>query len=764
MTSLKRFTLALAGAASLAVLGAAAALAQEGELMEPPTQAEKERSSIFGRMVGRDKDDEDELKETLPGEAEEELGETEAPDLSGTLTDGDVVLSPEAVASAAGVTCEADALCLVDATGQPLRVLPRSFAALYADPAADAAVLSSAVSAFKPAFVFDRRGVDLSDPINPKGWYQVGYSTRRPVGWLKASDVLEWRQALLLEYIHPGTGADIRKPVLMFASEEALKDVVLASGRQRKVDELLASVEAGERPEGVIGREPPVFLNMNETFYFLPIIQWAEEESFDEPTHYLQVFAAVPGKRAEEAGQGTLEDEDFLKETLATMSGETQVDVVFVMDMTGSMQPYIDRVKAAVAQFAADLESRSASDNKVDFRFGLVGYRDSVEVTPDLEWSTKNFTPELVSAENLVQILNANAKAAEVSSDEWAEDVHGGVLEGISSAWREDEDKRHIRLIVLIGDASGHSVADEKKKQKNSAGMSEEDLNAMAVDKGIYVFGVYLKDDRAEPEWDKALDQFGRFARLPNAEDVGAIGVDADEGSQEGETIERATQEIGNWFTELLNAKSEEVEEFVQDDAPVELEPDALDSTVQTVETARGVVQAALVDWLGDAANPPKDFVSWVFDQDLSDINRPALGVRVLMTREQLDNVIRQSEVLLDALDTNIYGQVDFLNALKQTSAQTSLGLEVDPDLSLRDQEFLPKWVAALPYRSRALSMTPSEFANLSASERMEFRASLESKYKSYREIAGTPELWIKLDDSDTELQEVTAIPLSLLP
>jgi len=66
--------------------------------------------------------------------------------------------------------------------------------------------------------------------------------------------------------------------------------------------------------------------------------------------------------------------------------------------------------------------------------------------------------------------------------------------------------------------------------------------------------------------------------------------------------------------------------------------------------------------------------------------------------------------------------------------------------------------------RSRVLGMTPSEFTNLSSSERIEFRASLEAKYNSYREIANTPDIWLKLDEGDTELQEVTSIPLALLP
>jgi len=759
----------------------------EGELMEvldeveeEGQEAESEIMEVLEEVEEDGQEAEGELMETLEeadeqvAEGEEELmetleeGETETEAEAGTdettvspagLVPSGTELSPEAEASAAGVECADEGTCIVEATGQPLRILPRSFAALYAAPEADADVLSNAVSAFKPAFVFDRQGVDLSDPTDPKGWYQVGYSQRSPIGWMKAADVVEWRQALLLEYIHPGTGRDKRTPVVMFNDKASLSGLVTGGGRTGKVDDILEDIESGNRPDGVIGREPGEFLNINESFYLLPIIQWEREQAFDEPAHYLQLFAAVPGARAESAGEGTLESDNFLEETLTSVPEETQVDIVFVMDMTGSMQPYMDRVKDAVGQLATSLDNNS----DLDFRFGLVGYRDSIDVTPGLEWTTKNFTPELVKAGDLEALLESEAKAAALSSDEWAEDVHGGYLEGVNSAWRESDDKRQMRFIILVGDASGHDLGGNKKA-KNSAGMTEEELVNLARGKNIYSLGLYLQDDRAEPDWQKGVSQFGQLAALPDGRGQGVVPVDADAAADEESGIGATTEFVGMALVDFITADMSTRREMAEEIEPVDTDEEAPEDIVKSIEVARGVLQAGMVDWLGDGAQAPKDFVSWAFDQDLKDLTRPALAVRVMMTREQLDNVIRQSETLLDALDTNILGQVDFLTSLKLASAQTSLGLEVDPDLSLGDQEFLPQWVAALPYRSRVLGMTPSEFTNLSSSERIEFRASLEAKYNSYREIANTPGVWIQLDEGDTELQKVTSIPLALLP
>ena len=51
-----------------------------------------------------------------------------------------------------------------------------------------------------------------------------------------------------------------------------------------------------------------------------------------------------------------------------------QADVVFVLDVTGSMQGEIDGVRDGVTRFADDLR-----DNRIDFRLGLVAFRDLAE-------------------------------------------------------------------------------------------------------------------------------------------------------------------------------------------------------------------------------------------------------------------------------------------------------------------------------------------------------------------------------------------------
>ena len=68
--------------------------------------------------------------------------------------------------------------------------------------------------------------------------------------------------------------------------------------------------------------------------------------------------------------------EDGKRAKILDFRGQGQgrpVDIVFVLDITESMQPYIDAVKQNVISFAQDL----ASNNR-DYRLGLVTFEDYV--------------------------------------------------------------------------------------------------------------------------------------------------------------------------------------------------------------------------------------------------------------------------------------------------------------------------------------------------------------------------------------------------
>lgn len=665
---------------------------------------------------------------------------------------------------AAGVTCQnATAPCVVDATGQPLRVLPRSFAPLYEEPSATSRIKSDAVSAFKPAMVFERRDLDFSDPVDPQGWYLVGYSRSAGIGWMRARDVVEWRQALLLAYTHPGEGKNTRTPVIMFETSEQLQSVVASSTveREAQTQDILSTIERQLQPDGVIARESSRYLDIDEDFYMLPVLDWWAETAFDEPAYYLQVFAAVPNERAV-AGEGTLVDPETLENageiSALPDDGALKIDVVFVLDMTGSMQPYIDAATEGFARIVADLAA--AESEQAQLRFGLVGYRDDPGVSPGLEWASRNFTPELVDSTQIVSLLGGDDLVATRSSDEWAEDVYAGVNEALSSAWSSPSS---VRIVILVGDASAHEPGVSSSASKSSTNHTAQSLRARIDEENVYLFATYLQDDIAAADWDVARAQFSPLATNPGGE-AALFNARADNLPLISTTI-AASGDYARQVVESFTADGAQgvVDLVDQDDTGTE-RLDVPPEAEEAVEMVQGVFKAALVDYLGDSAGRPKDFVAWVHDYDLLDPTRPTLTPRVMVTRAEFDTLLRRTKALQEASSSAIFARVDFFEELQSVSARTSLGIDVAGDETFADQDFLPLWVEALPYRSRVLSMTPESFAELSAGDQAGFERTLLSKVTAMEEIAGDVDAWYKLDENDPALFDVTALPLSLLP
>ncbi|MEI2772333.1 MAG: hypothetical protein V9G98_16910 [Candidatus Competibacter sp.] len=160
-------------------------------------------------------------------------------------------------------------------------------------------VLAANVKAFFPVYVFDRQEVDYTDPANPKGWYQVGSTTSQPLGWMQARDVMEWRQALVVSYTHPGVGEEARKPVLMFNTKQALEAVVGAQDRPEQANKLYEQIKNKQYPDAIISMEPNQFIDIGNKFYILPVLDYKVENRFDDDTRLLQITAAVPEQRSD---------------------------------------------------------------------------------------------------------------------------------------------------------------------------------------------------------------------------------------------------------------------------------------------------------------------------------------------------------------------------------------------------------------------------------------------------------------------------------
>jgi hypothetical protein len=664
-----------------------------------------------------------------------------------------------AAAAAAGpdIVCEAGAPCMETATQLPLRVLPRPLSNLYAQATVNPdGVVQANMPAFRPLYVFERLDVDLTDPANPTGWYRVGASKDAADGWMQARDVLEWRQALLVSYTHPGGVIDGRKPVLMFRELETLESLAEDFDRAARAEALYAQIDDGVSPPEVVSMEPKRFIDINDSLYFLPILRFEEMDIEGDEARLLQLAAAVPGAR----GADTLDDEAFRAGATADRGTaeagaieDLMVDVVFVLDTTRSTQPYIDSVKAAVQTMVTRM---SDPDVAARVRFGMIGYRDAVNVVPDVEYETRVFTPEMVEAEALLGLLETDVRATPSGSLDYQEEVFAGMDAALDMPWRENA----LRFVILVGDASSHI----KGHPQNITGKDEADLRREADDAQVHVMAVHLQDQRAADDHPLAQMQFAGLSRIRGRNESAYFVVDAFQQAD----FQAAVEEINDQFVSGLETAlaARDGGNALGTDTAASADAAALpDADGDAGALAGKLWEAALIEYVGQGANPPKDIIGWALDRDLTNPAVRAMDVRVLVTRGQLNSLVTALDQIVQAFFQAEVSQGQFFDALQAVAGQTMKRPEdIGQAGTLADSGLLPAFVGSLPYRSEILTLTNDMYASMTAQQRSELEMNLLTKLEQYRTINEQPDAWTALNEGDPDIDWVYPLHLDYMP
>jgi hypothetical protein len=181
-------------------------------------------------------------------------------------------------------------------------------------------------------------------------------------------------------------------------------------------------------------------------------------------------------------------------------SDGVRLDLLLLIDATGSMGDEIDRLKTHMAAVAEQVAALPAAP---DVRFALTAYRD---IGDDFVTRTADFTPDLGTF---------TAALGEIVADGGGDDpeaLNEGLAEAIAlPAWRDGD---VVRLIVLVADAPPH--LDREPDYLTSIDVARE--------RGIKILPVASSgsDDQAEYVFRQLAQQtLGRFSFLT----YGADGV-----------------------------------------------------------------------------------------------------------------------------------------------------------------------------------------------------------------------------------------------
>ncbi len=312
------------------------------------------------------------------------------------------------------------------------KVLTRPGMDLRAQPAADAQVLEAALPAFSLLYVYDRKDV------GGKPWVEVGRTRDgSKTGWLPADATIDWKQTIVAAFSNPAG----RERTLLFNTRDGLIDLLESENVVPRAAELRKQAIANQLPpdSGVVSIEPETYIDIAEHFYLLPILQFEDMYLASGFRSKILKVASIP------LGINPLQPQRPSREELLK---RFKAGIVFVIDTTTSMGPYIDSTRGAIKHIY-DTVAASEVGKRVDF--GLIAFRDSLKLVPKLDYLTKTYV-NLAPDQDPSQVIKdlADVKEATVSSKGFDEDSMAGVNAAIKQV---DWPKFDGRYIILITDA-----------------------------------------------------------------------------------------------------------------------------------------------------------------------------------------------------------------------------------------------------------------------------------------------------------------------
>ncbi|WP_037309690.1 VWA domain-containing protein [Ruegeria halocynthiae] len=631
------------------------------------------------------------------------------------------------------------------------RVLSLPSAVMKAEPRDDAD--ESPLPTFSVLYVFDESRANGGD------WLKVSTSLREGTqGWVEADQTLRWSNMLVMEFAPKGKRSD----VLFFRDDTTLSDIVGSFSYAVEAGEIYESIdterkrlsgETGSTPnwdQRLVAMEPASGVTFGNQPYLLPILDW-RSELFDGTieTNLLKV-AAVPAD-AEEISAEDSNSFDTDLNSAAEQDGVLRVGVVFVVDTTISMRPFIERTQTAIQSF---YDSFQQFESASFVSFSLLGFRDEVEQAEGVEYTTKLFQPLDPDAPveqvlgNLNQMQEANSPTVQFQEDGLA-----GLIEAIE---RNDWTPYDARLVVFISDASMRAGEDPLAK---FPGHTPSSVAELARNKNIAILPIHLLTpaNQRNGNADIARPQYETLAETGDINSEKYFALDATDPDSFLKRMTSLTDQMARAIFDVNAGKVLSVDDVLElEEVP---EDDVAAAAVNEIFRAQLESLASVSD-----GSAPSFLAGWTSDRDLLDPNLETLEVKVFLTRNQLSSLDKQLESIVDAFRSGGDDPQAFFDNLQALAAQTA----TDPDVvHNNDREamraILPSFLQNLPYRSEILYLDLQDWSSLSPASRSEFMEQLDAKRKSYQAVFEQTDLWHDFGSNDPLLQ-VSPIRLSILP
>ncbi|MEJ2298161.1 MAG: VWA domain-containing protein [Woeseiaceae bacterium] len=581
------------------------------------------------------------------------------------------------------------------------------------------------VPPFTAYYVYERQ------QVGDREWLSVGSDTVGSIeGWLPGDEAIAWKQTLTVAFRDPAE----HERVLLFGDRDSLNKIIAENdaATYRRLREQAKQGVSADSP--VVAIQPDSHVDIRRNFYLIPILSHEDVLVSGQQARLLRV-ATVP-----------------LQDTAAIIDAY-RTGIVFVIDSTVSMKPYIDATRDVMERVYASIDSAKLADY---VSYGLVAFRDSTTAVPGLEYVTRTFG-DLEAGRSGDAFLASIDKVdtATVSSEDFNEDAYAGVAAAIRSI---DWSGYYARYVILVTDA-GPRAADDPL---SSTGLSAESLQQLADEKNI-VIGVYHLKTPAGAENHAYAET--EYRQLSNVSGIGDFYYPVETGDVED--FEKALGTLTGQLTAQVRAAASGQPPVRQAVAATGDDREAFHDKVNRL--GFGLRMRYLQEQSGQGV--PSLFNAWLVDRDFDDPEERALDVRVLLTRDQLSDL---HEVLRQVLITAEEGALapdDFLDELKSLAATISRDPEATKSAtravggqSLADLGYMREYLEGLPYRSDVMNLDLSIWEQWPAQRQFEFINELDGKVAYYRALHDNVDLWVSLDGEPVDGDSVYPLLLEALP
>lgn len=384
--------------------------------------------------------------------------------------------------------------CLTTPNGIPRKVIIKKEDVRVADDIG----AETRLRFFRKYFVFKERN----------NQYQIGSATVRAsiLGWVSKEDVLPWNTEQAVFFINKAAAG--RKPIRIWQAE---RDI--GNSSKPCFEESLAAEHTTE-PFPILSRKGD-FVKVAflwDAKGHIPAIRERMEDG--EQARLAQGSEVSRGSDGKHLNLGTAKLRHVMQQA-------RRMDVVLVLDVTGSMKPYMDQVNTYLERIVERLITYKGT--KAEVRVGVVAYRDYIDDEPgSFLTRSLDLTPDMKSVNDFMGRLQPGG-GGEIN-EAACEALHQAAL---GMLWGEHS----FRVMFLITDAPPHmhDDADTVYLQDNKRFVQsvffgrklDENLNQIKKvmkDERVHLFvmavGKHEHSEAARTQLRRFTDDAGRFLPL----------------------------------------------------------------------------------------------------------------------------------------------------------------------------------------------------------------------------------------------------------